>query len=254
MASSYNPYQAPGFDQNPATPPGDFDIGQTIKEAWENTKRHAGVAIGVFLLAGICVILSAMTVIGYFVLVPVLGWGMTKFLLNMHDGRPEVGDLFSGFSNYGKVLGRMLLAVLIVGAAGIASESLVFIGQYLKSTPIQALGWVVYCAAFALVLGRLYFAFFFIVDQDMPTIQAFSAAWQATQGKGLKIFLLLIVAGLIGGLGVLALCVGMLFTMPMSYAMYVSAYRQMVGGRQGVGGQSAVAPPPYGGPPVQYGG
>jgi uncharacterized membrane protein len=251
MASSYNPYQPPTFDQVPATPPGDFDIGRSIREGFENTKRHAAVAIGVFVLAGLCMGLSAITIIGYFVLIPVLGWGLVKFLLALHDGNPQVSDLFSGFSNYGTVLGRTLLAAIILGAIGVASESLVFVGQYMKSLPIQALGWVVYAAAIALVLGRLYFAFFFIVDKDMPAVQALSAAWQATQGKGLKIFALMIISGLLGALGMLALCIGVLFTLPMSYAIYASAYRQMVGGPVP---HNAGGPLPYGGPPVQYGG
>jgi hypothetical protein len=204
------------------------------------------LAIGVFLLAMLCFLLSALTIVGYFVLVPVLGWGLVKFLLNMRDGDPKVSDLFSGFSNYGVALGRTLLLALILGLAGVASESLVFVGQYLKSVPIQGLGWVVYLAAVALVLGRLYFAFFFIVDKDMSAIVALSAAWQATRGKGLKIFALLLVSGLIGALGLLALCIGSLFTLPMSYAMYVSAYRQMVGGPQ----PRDAGALPYRGPPV----
>jgi uncharacterized membrane protein len=109
------------------------------------------------------------------------------------------------------------------------SESLVFVGQFMKSTPLIVVGYVIYITFFALVLSRLYFAFFFVVDRDMPAVEALSASWRATQGKALKMFSLAIVAGLVSMSGLIGLCVGVLFTVPMSYVMYASAYRQVAG-------------------------
>jgi len=246
MTNHYNPYQPPGSEQFVSTPTGDFDIGRAIREGFENTKRHAGVVIVAMLVGGFCSMLATVTVIGYFVVVPVLGWGIIRFLLNLHDGTPSVNDLFSGFSRYGAVLGRLLLIGLVLMVAGLVSESVVFFGQYLKSVPIQLLGWLIYLVAFVLVLGRLYFALFFAVDKDMAALEALSASWEATNGKGLKVAALLLVSGVFGLLGGLALCIGLLFTLPMSYAMFVSAYRQMVGGPPSPG-----APAVYGGPRIQ---
>jgi hypothetical protein len=246
MANQYNPYQPPGSEQILSTPTGDFDIGRAIREGFDDTKRHAGVAIAAMLVGGLCTLLSAVTVIGYFVVVPVLGWGMIRFLLNLHDGTARVSDIFSGFSRYGAVLGRFLLIGLVLMVAGLMSESVVFVGQYLKSGPLQLLGWLIYLVAFVLVLSRLYFALFFAVDKDMAALEALSASWEATRGKGLKVAALLFVSGVFGMLGALALCIGLLFTLPMSYAMFVSAYRQMVGEAP-----SQRAPDLYGGPRIQ---
>ncbi len=230
MASPFNPYQAPATEPLPMIGAGDFDLGQTVQDGFERTKLYLGPAVGVLLIGGLLILLSAVTVIGYFMAVPVFAWGMIKFFLNVQDQRqPKLNDLFAGFSNYWTVLGRMLLVTVIYIGLALLSESLVFVGRFLKSTPLIVVGYVIYLAFFALVLSRFYFAFFFVVDRDMPAMEALSATWRATQGKGLKMVALALVAGLIAMLGVVGLCVGLFFTVPMSYVMYASAYRQVVG-------------------------
>jgi len=240
MASPFNPYQAPVVEPAPPVSAGDFDLGRTVQDGFERTKLYLGPALAVLLLGGLLMALATITVIGYFLAVPVLAWGMVKFFLNMQDQRqPSFNDLFAGFSNYWTVLGRMLLVTLIYVGLVLVSESLVFVGQFMKSTPLIVVGYVIYLTFFALVLSRLYFAFFFVVDRDMPAVEALSVSWRATQGKPLKMFALAILAGLVGMSGLIGLCVGVLFTVPMSYVMYASAYRQVAG---------------YGTPPPRWGG
>jgi uncharacterized membrane protein len=230
MASPFNPYQAPIVEPPPPVSAGDFDLGRTVQDGFERTKLYLGPALAVLLLGGLLIALATVTVIGYFLAVPVLGWGMVKFFLNMQDQRqPSFNDLFAGFSNYWTVLGRMLLVTLIYVGLVLLSESLVFVGQFMKSTPLIAVGYLIYITFFALVLSRLYFAFFFVVDRDMPAVEALSVSWRATQGKPLKMFALALLAGLVGASGLIGLCVGVLFTVPMSYVMYASAYRQVAG-------------------------
>ena len=229
MASPFNPYQAPAVEQLPPIGSGDFDIGRCVSEAFENTKRYIGPAIGVLLLGFILIELTAVTVIGVFLAVPVFAWGFARFFLNMQDGRAQFNDLFAGFSNYGKVLGSTLLMLVVFVLLTLLGESVVLIGGFLKSTPLTVVGYVIYIAFFVLVLSRFYFALFFLVDKNMTGMEALAASWNSTQGKGLKMAGFLLLTSLIGASGVLGLCVGMLFTMPMSYAMYASAYRQIVG-------------------------
>ncbi|MET0792795.1 MAG: hypothetical protein ABW061_14845 [Polyangiaceae bacterium] len=230
MASPFNPYQAPAIEPLPAIGAGDFDIGQTVKDAFDRTKQYFGQTLVMLLVGGLLVLLAAVTVIGYFFAVPVFAWGLTKFFLNLQDQRqPQLNDLFAGFSNYWNVLGRALLLTVIYIGLTLVSESLVFVGQFLKSTPLIVVGYVIYIGFFCGVLTRLYFAFFFIVDRDLPAMAALSASWRATEGKALKLVGLALLSGLIAASGVLGLCVGALFTIPMSYAMYASAYRQVVG-------------------------
>lgn len=227
MTSPYNPYQAPGFEPREEVAPGDFSISQSISEAFDRTKRYFGQAVGSVLLGGLLMLLAAITIIGYFLAVPVLAWGMVKFYLDLQDEKPDLHALFAGFSQYAKVLGRTLLLIVVWVVLTLVSESLVFVGQAMESTPVILIGYVIYLVFFALVLSRLYFAFFFMVDRDMPAMESLGAAWEVTRGKGLKPFLLVLVSSLIGVSGTLGLCIGLLFTIPMSYAMLASAYRQL---------------------------
>jgi len=229
MASPFNPYQAPAAEPLPPLGAGDFDIGQCISDGFERTKQNLGPAIGVALLGFFLIELTAITVIGAFLAAPVFVWGLTRFFLNMQDGRAQFNDLFAGFSSYGKAVGRPLLMFLVIGLLGAVSESGVFIGGYLKSTPVIVVGYVIYFVIFLFVLCRFYLGLFFLVDKDMTAMEALTASWNVTQGKGPKMAGFVLLASLIGASGVLGLCVGLLFTMPMSYAMYASAYRQMVG-------------------------
>ncbi len=228
MASPFNPYQAPAVEPLPPMGAGDFDIGVCVSDAFNRTKQYIGPAIGVVLLGFILIELTAVTVIGLFLAVPVFAWGMAKFFLNMQDGRAQFNDLFAGFSYYGKVMGSTLLVVLAFVLMTLLGESVVLVGGFMKSTPVTLIGYLIYFAFFVFVLSRFYFALFFLVDKGMSATEALSASWNACQGKGLKMAGLVLVASLIGGAGILGLCVGVLFTLPMSYAMYASAYRQVV--------------------------
>src|SRR5690606_5519481 len=91
-----------------------FDVTFCIKQAYEKTLTHLPKWLLVGLVGTLVTLLSMVTVVGVVAALPVLLWGMTRFLLNMVDGEPDLKDLFSGFSNYGHVLGRSLvLAVLL---------------------------------------------------------------------------------------------------------------------------------------------
>ncbi len=225
-----NPYQAPAADYEiERVVPGDFRIDRSIEEAFRVTKAHFPLWLGVGVVGMLCIMVAAVTLIGYFLVVPVLVWGMARFLLNMVDGRPDFNDLFSGFSRYGGVLGQTLLLMVIYVGLTVFSESLVFVGQALKQPLIQGIGWLLYMAFFALVMVRLYMALFFLVDRDMSAIEALSASWNATRGKTLKLLGLAVVTTLLTMAGLLALCVGVVFTATVAYVSYASAYRQLAG-------------------------
>jgi uncharacterized membrane protein len=175
------------------------------------------------------VVLSFITIVGYFVLVPVFVWGTLKFLLNMLDGGPSFDDLFAGFKNYLTVLGRTLLLTVISLVLAILSESLMFVGQYMESLPITIVGWFVYLAFAIGVLPRLFFGFFLVVDRDMGALDALAGSWNMTRGKVLKLVGLAVLSSLVGMAGAFACGIGMVWTMTMSWVMYASAYRQMIG-------------------------
>ena len=225
-----NPYQAPRMDHDVvAVQFGDFTIGRSLSQAFEATKRYFPLWLGVGLVAVVLMMLSIITIIGYVLLLPIFTLGLTRFLLNMVDGTAQFNDLFAGFSSYGKVLGRtLLLTVCFVGLA-LLGDSIAIAGQLMESPTVQAVGSLVYMVFSFTVMVRLYFSMFFIVDRDMPALEALSASWNATRGKTLKLVGLAFVAVLLAMAGLLALLVGVVFTLMMSYVAYACAYRQTVG-------------------------
>jgi hypothetical protein len=253
----YNPYQPPKFDDIiPNQVAGDFDLGRAVTDAWEATKHYFPLWLGVMVVGWLAMLFAAVTVIGIVAVVPVIAWGMVKFHLNMKDGRADFSDLFSGFSNYGPVLGKTLVLGAVWILLSLIGDSLALVGQFTKSGTLSAIGTMVNLVFAFAIMTRLYFAFFLVIDKDMAAIDALGASWQMTQGKVLKVIALSLLAGLIAGAGVIACCVGALFTVTMSYVMYASAYRQMVGPPEQLPGAPIPAAwaPPGGAAPGGWGG
>lgn len=228
-----NPFEAPKARELQSTPAlsgtGRFEIGQCLSEGWERVSQNLGLMIGATLVGGICFILAEVTIIGLFVVVPVLLWGGVKFYLEVYDGRGELGDLFSGFRSYGAALGSVLLLGVCIIAMYIPAYAVIGIGAVLESSAVAGIGnLLALVVAFGVIL-RFYFAIFFIVDQQMGAIDALKASWNATQEQKLSVLLLALLSGVIAAAGLLALGIGMLVSIPVSYMMFASAYRQMVG-------------------------
>ena len=226
-----NPYAPPqsADASQPALVYGDFDLGRTVTDAWEACKKHFPLWFLVGFVGMLLVVVSMITIIGYFVVVPVFFFGGIKFLLNMVDGQPSFDDLFAGFKNYLTALGRMLLLTVIFVTMALLAESLVFVGQYLDSVALVAIGGVIYLAFAFGVLVRFYFAVFLVVDRDMGAIDSLATSWRMTQGKTLKLVGLAILSSFIAVAGMLACGIGMFLTVTMAYVMYASAYRQIIG-------------------------
>jgi hypothetical protein len=228
--SSLNPYQPPVINMaETGVAAGDFTIARALSDGWNAAKRYFPLCLGVGLVSIVISVVAALTIIGYFLVLPVLAYGAIKFLLNMLDGKPEFNDLFSGFSNYGTVLGRMLLLILIMVLIALVSESAMLAGMYSKSEVIQLIGSLIYLASFVFVILPLSFSYYFVVDQDMTAAAALSASWRVTRGKLGKLVGLTLLAVLISWAGLLALVVGVFFTMAVAYGMFASAYRQLAG-------------------------
>jgi hypothetical protein len=210
---------------------GTFDIGRCVSEGWQLTIGNLGVILGVAIVGAIVGVLGYVTIIGIFLVLPVLAYGGISFLLNVYDKKAQFGDLFSGFSKYGQALGSMLLLGLCFAGIQIVGQMVYYVGFFSKSTALIGLGGLISLVwVFAVVL-RFYFAPFFVVDQGQGAIDALKASWGATGPQKLNVILLALVSAAIGIAGFLALIVGIFVAGPMIYLMWVSAFRQMAGSR-----------------------
>lgn len=223
-----NPYAAPESKlASSDLEMGDFTVGESFSAAWKACWSNFPQWLGFGLLSMLVSILSMFTVIGYFVVVPVLLWGNVTYLLNLLDGKSEINNLFVGFKQYGKVLGRMLLFILAFILLSVITQSVSIIGTVMQEPSLMTVGSIINLIA-SIFLLRFYFAIFFMIEKDMPALEALSTSWQCTKGKTLKVILLGLAGIPIMLGGALALGIGVFPAMLIIYLMWASAYRQMV--------------------------
>ncbi len=207
---------------------GDFDVGRALSDAWANTWENFPLWLGAGLVWGLALFASAATVVGL-ILWPALIWGGTWFVLRLHDGGAEFGDVFAGFSRFGESFGALVALILALLGLSIAASAVQFLGAAVGSDLLAVVGYLISIAFNLIVMPRLYFAFFYVVDQGESGIDALRRAWAETEACKWKCVLLALLAYPIMFAGLLLLLVGVIPAMMIWYLMYTSAYRQIAG-------------------------
>jgi uncharacterized membrane protein len=227
---SQNPFETPLADPQyahagPMTA-GQIDIGRTLSEAWSATWANFPLWLGVGIVGFVIYIASAMTIIGIFIVLPVLMYGYIRFMLNMLEpNKAEFSDLFAGFSRFGSALLPMLGLVLLMFVPVIPA----MIGSLTGSQILAGLGSIFQLACYVVVGPRIFFAAFYIVDRDMGLGEALQVSWDATRGQWLAIIGMTLLSYVVMMAGLLALIVGVFVSAQIAYLMYASAYRQLSG-------------------------
>ena len=200
-------------------------IGDCIKFGWETFKRRPWILIGAFALI---VVISAIPgiltphpevvqgqppppptpfaiVMGLVSVVVNLfvGLGLTNFALRAHDNIDGVtiGDLWNP-APFWRFLGAELLAALIIVAGFIL---LVIPGI------IASLG-----------LG---FAPYIVIDRPLGPVESLKESWRITKGNKWRIFLFGLALLGVNILGLLAVGIGVLVSVPITLLAVVHAYR-----------------------------
>jgi len=232
---SQSPYAPPSADLGSGLPTemigarGDLAIGTAFSEAWAATWRNFPLWLGTAIVYVLAFAASVVTGVGILFALPVLGWGLVRFGLNMYDGGARLADLFSGFSRYGRALTAMLGYMAGITVVSLAGQSVQILGQFIENDPVYFVGTVLYAIVSLLVLPRLTFAALLIVDQDMGGFDALRRSWEATRPCKWQVIGLYVVSVLVVIAGMLVLIVGMIPAMVVSGMMWVSGYRQLFG-------------------------
>lgn len=216
-----------------------IDAGDVIETSWRIFKNNIGITIGCVFIGGILInvcglpqnILSAVgealqkqgngdaAMICNLLSICFLPLslaaqmfiqaGQARLMLNVARGKPaELGDLFTG----GRYFWRMLGSTIVFGL-------MLVIGFILCVVP----GVIV-----ALMFGVYVYV---LVDQDPPGIECLSVARAASKDNLLALFVIGLAAVGINILGLLALCVGLLVTAPLTTLFVAVAYCKMTGQR-----------------------
>ncbi|HUE73044.1 MAG TPA: hypothetical protein VMP01_19320 [Pirellulaceae bacterium] len=136
-----------------------------------------------------------------------LGIGQSQIALKLARGQPaEFGDLFHGGSRFWPVLGVSILLGLAVFAGMLA------------------------CIVPGIILAlMLWPTYYLVVENRSKVFDSFSLAYQITEGNKGTTFVLALIGMGINLLGVLALCIGLLFSAPLVVMIFVTAYLMMSG-------------------------
>ena len=230
----------PGQDNAPgpsaeSLSPGRLEIDDVFSTAWSMFKDHLGLAMGgVWIHAIVLAIIGAPTsiaqnmlqenpppdlvgvlvavVIGGNILSLLLGaymnGGLMLFLLKLARGEgAEIADIFRG----GRYFGRMLLCTICFGI-------------------VVGLGFVA-CVLPGVILMLTYGVYqWVLVDRDPSgLLDALSQAKQVTKGHKLQLLVIGVAIFGINIVGMLACCVGYIFTIPFSNLIMAVAYLRMTG-------------------------
>jgi hypothetical protein len=136
-----------------------------------------------------------------------LGIGQAQIALKLARRQPaQYSELFNGGSRFLPVLGAAILAGIAIG-----------VGFLLCIVP-------------GIALLLIYWPFYYlVVDGRCSVMESFELAGRITQGNRLTTFLVWLLSVGIGILGVLALCVGVIFALPLVSLLWATAYLMMSG-------------------------
>ena len=193
-------------------------------------------------------------VVGLFftVLTSIISWilsaGFLWMFIKNSRGKTEFGDLFAGFSS--GVWLQLLVAFLVwTGAlvvwfgafiviAGLSSplfslfeKGIFHASDVGTSTYILTLAliFIIPVVYFAVGLG---FALPLILDRRIGWLEGMRTAISTVHRQWFPVALLVLICALLGISGVFFCCVGILFTMPLGYAICAECYRQLFGDPQ----------------------
>ena len=192
-----------------------MDMGAELKRGWQLFQANMSLLVIAGLIAMVlsivtCGILSGPLQAGLFMIL--------ARLISNDPQKPQPGDVFKGFDFFVQTL--LLLVIMIVISLLLALIPIV--GQLASFVTSSVMMW----------------ALLFIVNQKLTAIDALKRIF-GDLGRGEFIMPLLYgaIVCLISGLGVLACGIGLIFTVPLAYAMMASAYQTLYGSQDGNGNE-----------------
>ena len=226
----------------------DFKFGDYIGRGFDIAKKNWGGFVGFLLLTGlvsgvISLIPKVGQIINALVLSPVLTVGFyivaNKLWKNQES---EFGDFFKGFDDVGQIaltavvqyaiiLGSLIPFYFFVKDTGMVEWYFEYladpIGMQGTEPPLPA-AWTFLLTLPAIFLGVAYsWSYMFVVFFKMGYWDAMEASRKMVSQKWFVVFGFYIVVGLIAAAGIIALCIGLLFTVPAMYCMVYAAFEDV---------------------------
>ena len=216
-----------------------LNIGAAMSDGWALFKEHMGLMIGagaiffgILMAAGLlgAIIPAAQLLVQG----PLMG-GMILLTLKLsREGHAEIGDLFLGFKNYGWLLLTTVVQGAVIFAAMLPGIILIVIGVVTLAAENEGMGVGLLIAGgaisfvMAMVVGVLInYAVFLVADQRGTFGEAFLSAYQGTKKNFWRILGVMILFSLVTVVGILPCLLGLLFTIPWTFAVMTKVYEQI---------------------------
>ncbi len=188
------------------------DIGEALRKGYNLYKENISTLLIATLLAAIISVLSVGILAGPMLAGIVL---LTLGLIDKRTPKPEIGDLFKGFSFF---IPSLVFVILLVVVS--------FVGQFILGL-IPILGFLL-SILFSMALSTaVMFTIFYIVDRQMEVVAAIQQSVDTVK-QNFWIFLgVNIVANVVSSLGVIACFIGIVVTLPMYFCTIAVVYRDL---------------------------
>lgn len=226
--------------------PSAINAGDCVSNAWNLVKQNYGMYLGIALIA--MILSGCIPCVSLFLAGPILG-GVYYVLLREMRGEPvEFGMMFKGFEKFvplmvvgliqaiPEIIGQILRVVVQVGQIGLTGGKDKDFQFFQAGGPqLLASGLLVIVAIVALVLivfgiawrVLLFFAIPLALERDIGPVEAMKLSAKAAMSNVGGLIVLFIFEFMIALLGILALCIGIFFVIPIIYAANAFAYRQV---------------------------
>lgn len=230
-----------------------INIGECVSKGWEIVKPNY---LMFFAIAVLLVILGCIPVVSWFLIGP-LFVGIYAGLLRQYEGeQADFGTLFSGFAKFipavvigillilpGIILNSYKILIRLAQLFAIFNPSELTAGA---ATVFALFGYLINVVAlFGSILFGITFTFALplLADKDLSMMDTIKLGAKAGWANAGGLFLLFLVLGLMMVGGILVLCIGLFFVLPIIYAAITVAYRQVFPGSVRSGQFSAPPPP-----------
>jgi hypothetical protein len=187
-----------------------LDVFTTVEKSWELLKGNFWPLVAATAAAVIAQsLLNLIPFIGFIfsaLLSTVFTAGLyLQYLKLMRGYRPQLGEVFCGFS----------IAFIPLMLGGLVSSMLTVFGMILLILPgiYLAVAWI--------------FTALLIIDRKYDFWPAMEISRRVVTAQWWRIFVLLILAAIIGSLGVVVLFVGVFFTIPIFFGSVAVAYETL---------------------------
>ena len=225
-----------------------LDVSLALSSGWALFKLHMGIMVGaggiyfgILLAAGM--VGAVIPFANIFVQGPLTG-GLIILTLNLSRyNQADISDIFLGFKNYGWLLLVTLVQGAVVVAAIVPGVIVMVLGGLLPLMQAQQAGerpefggttiaLISVGFLLLLILGTIaavftYFWYFLVADKRGEFGEALSAGYRAGKMNFWSILGLSILIGLVVLVSVIPCGIGLIFSIPWSFAVMAKAYEQI---------------------------